>query len=443
MAMHVRLAAAAALMTTTVALCALPASTARANGDTAHVWIALRAVEHLPDGELRRLLERPELRTMLVNGSVFPDGGYVVGDDFGEQAHWEPFLDAYVRWVRETMDRPLTDGVAAEHVAFLMGVAAHGMADEVFDAMFMIAAQGYDASGWSDNLLDSLDTAADVMLVDQTGMEEITEEPWVPAEDLSAIFADSLGYTVAPGTLVTAQDLVHRITLTFVASAAGDPAQIAEYYERYPWSGDNLLDDTEPGAPPCEAEVVAAYWLALWDRLHEASSEQNVVIATYPRDGAAGHPTDRSRAEAQVVIVLGHGVETAQLQDDVEVRDDTGKVYEIEVTSPWGTALTNLVRILPQEDWAEDRDFTVTLAPGFTAIDGFAPAAPFSFGFSTAPAPPSDPTSDPTPHTGEPDVGRPPPESGGCAAGGQPGGGLALVAAALLVAGRRKRHRFM
>lgn len=411
--------------------CAAAPEVARANGGNSHAWISMHAIEHLPDGELKRLLARPALRGMLVNGSVFPDGGYVVDDDYGEMAHWEPFVEAYVRWMRDALDRPFTEGAAAEHTAFLMGVASHGMADQVFDATFMDAARGYDAAGWSDELLDGFDTATDVMLVADTMVSFLDVAPWVPAQEVAALYRDALGYEISASVLDSTQELLHRFVLNFAVSTAMDAGEVREYQEQYPWAAANLMDPGVVGSPPCEGEVVADYWLAVWDRLHDASGAQNYVIATSPRASGAGHPTDYSMVEAQVVIVFGSGVRRADLAGQFEVRDSTGRAYELDVDTQWGAAVANLVRLRPMEDWAEDETFTVTVRPGLTTIDGLTLDAPWSFTFSTTPttAPP-DPTGDPTPHTGEPDIGRAP-SSGGCRAPAAPTSPLALLLALL------------
>src|SRR5689334_4321102 len=100
---------------------------AHANGNNTHAWISQHAVEHLPDGDLKELLSRPELQQALINGSVFPDGGYVIDDGYGEIAHWEPFVQAYVEWMQEEVPHPYNHGDAALYTAFLMGIASHGM----------------------------------------------------------------------------------------------------------------------------------------------------------------------------------------------------------------------------------------------------------------------------------------------------------------------------
>ena len=63
-------------------------------GNHTHIGVTLHAIEHLPAGALKTLVAKPELRQMLVNGTIFPDGGYASGHDYGETAHWEPYQRA-------------------------------------------------------------------------------------------------------------------------------------------------------------------------------------------------------------------------------------------------------------------------------------------------------------------------------------------------------------
>ncbi len=405
----------------------------QANGVNTHTWISFHAIEHLPDGELKRLLADPTLAAMIVNGSIFPDGGYAVDSEFGETAHWGPFHAAYIRWMQANLPEPYARGEARRHVAFLMGLGSHGMADQIFDSMFMEAARGYDAANWSDTLLDSFDTATDVMLVDATGVDYRGTEQWLPSDDLPGMFAE-VGITVDSSTLLDAQNAMHTFVLAYGAANGRDPAAVMRYRAQYPWASAHLMDPHEPGSPPCEGEVVAAYWLTLWDRLHGVDGPQNQIIATYPPAGSDGHPTDHRLVEAQVVVVFGHGI-AAGVAAKIRITDPTGKVYGFTARPFYSEA--NAVAIRPTEPWAANETITVELLPGIATVDNLTYDQPWSFEFTTRPASgPRDPTSDPTPHEGEPWTA--PPASGGCDAAGGAGLGAALL---MLRALRRRRGR--
>lgn len=409
---------------------------ARANGVNTHTWISFHAIEHLPDGELKRLLSDPALAPMIINGSIFPDGGYAVDSPFGETAHWGPFHAAFLRWMQDNLPEPYARGEARPYVAFLMGVASHGMADQIFDSMFMEAARGYDAAMWSDTLLDSFDTATDVMLVDSTQVDYRGTALWLPSAEMPGMFAE-VGVTVDPDTLLDAQSAMHNFILAYGAVNGRDPQAVARYRNQYPWASAHLMDPHEPGSPPCEGEVVAAYWLTIWDRLHGVDGPENQIIATYPPADSDGHPTDHTRVEAQAVVVFGHGI-GAGVQDKIRITDSTGTSYGFTARPFYSEA--NAVAIRPTEDWAANETITIEVMAGVQTVDGFAYDAPFTFSFTTNPSSgPLDPTTDPTPHTGEPWTAPPETDSGGCSAGGGAGLGAALV---LLAQRLRRRVRW-
>lgn len=392
---------------------ALPAP-ARGNGNNAHIWISREAVRQLPDGSLRRLLERPALSDWLLSGTIFPDGGYVIGDDYGEIAHWEPFARVYSAFIARSYPGSLERGEAAEQIAFLMGVISHGIADQTHDAMFMRAGRVEDAAGWSDDTFTGFDTCNDVFLVEATQRFETVTTPRLPL-DVATLFRDELAHPVSQSTIELAESLLASDVIGWpqkVARGEDVPAREA-CHTRYPWSQRRLMQLAEPGSPPCEARIASAYMLALWDRVHGVSAQQNFVIATVPSDGAAGHPTDPAREQAQVVVVFGHGMAAAAFAgaDAVVVRDDTGKRYDVDVR-PWRDP-SNVLRIVPREPWAAERDFTVTLAAGLTAIDGLTLQDPLTFRFSTRPMTAAvAECADPTPHVGEPPL-RPVADAGG------------------------------
>lgn len=362
---------------------ALLAAGALANGQTTHVWITLHARDHLPAGELRELVLRADLEQMLINGAMFPDGGYAVDDPYGEIAHWEPLQDPYLAWIREGYDAPWPDE-AAEHIAFALGMASHGMADQVFDSLYMERAKVYDAdSDWAGV---SMDEATDVAYAAAVGGLAAPLQ-WIPYDPLLALFESEGGHLVEEDTLDAGQ-LGLQIAIAFVAAAASQPELVAGYEAEYPWATAHLLDDIA-GAPPCEGEIVAAYWQALWNRLHDAPTSP--VLATFPDHGAYGHPVAYDSVESRVSIVFARGLEQVSLgPEDFTVVDSAGESHAFDVNLFYREA-SHVVHLIPVADWPADEDVTVTIAPGIRTFDGETLEGA-SFAFSTRP-PPEDPVA--------------------------------------------------
>jgi hypothetical protein len=359
----------------------LLARAALANGQTSHVWITLHALEHLPPGELRDLLTREDLSDMLVNGAMFPDGGYAMDHPYGENAHWEWLQSPYRAWIAATFDEPYTDE-AAQHVAFLMGMGSHGMGDQVYDALFMERARQHDAaSDWA-NL--SMDEATDVAYAAIAGALE-APPAWVPTAALVPLFLDPNGITVDEQTLLDGQSRL-AYAIAYVGAASKIPETLADYQGWYPWATANQ-DAAVDGAPACEGEVVALYWQALWDRLHGDDLLERPLMTTWPVDGGYAHPIDAATVESRVSVAFTRGLRAAEVgTEDFVVTDSLGAPHPFSVDVFYGEA-SHVVHLIPADDWLVDEVYTVEVLPGVPTWDGDVYAAGATFTFSTGPAP--------------------------------------------------------
>ena len=114
----------------------------------------------------------PLLIDPLIGGTIFPDGGYAAGHPYGETAHWEPFQHRYLAWIRDQYAPPWSSE-ARRHIAFLLGLSSHGMADQYFDSLYLERAEVYDvASDWQTS---SVDEATDVLFVSKVGSQPVPQ----------------------------------------------------------------------------------------------------------------------------------------------------------------------------------------------------------------------------------------------------------------------------
>ncbi len=223
---------------------------ASANGIVSHMHISDLAVGRLPEGELANLLRDPAMLEIYRAGSVFPDSGYAADDDYGEIAHWEPFTESYVRWIRDNYPPPFDGDEARTHVAFLLGQASHGLADQVFDSLFMARTDVFD--GTSENL----DVGAETWLI-------IEHDPnnrimgFVPAE-MHDVFAGSelVGYAPTTEALGRGRDLITRAVSALYAISW---TLYEGYWVEMPWAATHYYEaDRVPGSLPHIAAFVAA-----------------------------------------------------------------------------------------------------------------------------------------------------------------------------------------
>jgi len=350
-----------------------------ANGQTTHVWISRAAVEQLPSGALYDILSDPAHEPMLVHGTMFPDGGYPLGHPYGESAHWEPLQTRYLEWIKANFPLPY-DQDAAPHIAFLMGLGSHGLADQTFDAFYLDRSQLYDAElGWADGL--SMDEGTDFKWASLRGGQAVPER-WIPTDVLAPLFAEE-GIEVDAETMNQGQGLL-EIAIGAVAASAAAEGDISRYEDAFPWAMSNLENDELPGIPDYETEVVASYWLELWDRLH-SRSDTTIIDRTWPVDGSAGLTTDATSPDARISILFRQGLRTDDLRPELfAVLDSSGTAHPVDIWLYYGND-SHIIHLVPQADWPENDWLTVTLKAGLPTRTGATLAADYDFSVSTSP----------------------------------------------------------
>ncbi|MCB9612962.1 MAG: Ig-like domain-containing protein [Sandaracinus sp.] len=440
---------------------------ASANGIVSHMTISDLAVRHLPPGELRDLMTDPELVRFYRAGSVFPDSGYAADDAYGEICHWEPFTTAYVRWIRENFGDDLSSPEARVHVAFLMGQASHGMADQVFDSLFMARSEQYDGDA------SNLDTGAEGWLVvEHDPMNQI--EGYIDGTAMVDVFGDYPELLDAHDpTTDTFERGRTQITRAIGAIYAFGWTWYDMYWVEMPWAATHYYEaDNVPGSLPHIATYVSRYWEVLWERVHGRDTLGESFVGTWPEDGAVNFETDRDRIESRAMIVFGHGLDRSSFSGNVRLLDPEGTSVPAEVRFIYGSPFANAILVRPNDDLAYDTEYTVEVGTGVRDIDGRAIPEPVSFSYRTRCAPeslgdcpplpeewvrPEDPMPPPrdagtrTPRdagtdAGPADAGAPEEDAGIPTAGGGGGcatsnarGGLAGLAFAALWLLRRRR----
>ncbi len=393
---------------------------ARANGQTSHQGITVDAIGRVADEGLAELLARDDVRDALLNGTMFPDGGYAVDDGYGELAHWEPTQDAYLDWIVANHPPPFDDE-GAQHVAFLLGLRSHGMADQFYDATYMERSRAYDpAESWA---CCSMDEATDVAFAVRRGAGTVPA-PWWPDSLIESFAAQ--GHTVAGGTIDDGMALL-GVAIWGVGRLAENPDAVAEYEALFPWACAHQFDPRAVGRPEHEAEVVAAYWKVTWDRLNGATGWESPVIHTFPPAGGtvAARGADDLDARLEVVFAKGLDPDSVTAQT-VTVTDASGAAHPVapHVFYGWNS---HVVNIAPEADWAADTDYVLTLHPGIRTFDGYTLDAAIEVAFTTR-APVDDDTSDPVDDA-----------PAGCGCGSGTPVGLVTVALGALALRRRAR----
>jgi len=351
-------------------------NTAQANGQTTHLWITNTAVSHIEEDALSALLAAQS--DALRAGTMFPDGGYAVGHGYGEAAHWEPFQDAYRDWI-QTEYPDLSNPDAAPHIAFYLGLASHGMADQVFDSMYMERSRVYDADhGWAD-ASTSLDTAQDIVFASLTGAQVVPDN-WIPAH-FPALFSD-LGIDVDMDILEAGQSRL-ELAVNGVGGLSTVDATVAINEAAFPWGCSHLLDDAVPGSPPFEAKVVAQYWHHLWSELHGEPGRLE-IIGTFPTPDSLGHAIHTDDIESRLSVVFSRGLFNENIHEEHFGVHASGSLLPIETHLFYGDH-SHVVNIDTQTGWNKNSEHMLTIGETLMATDGRTMSTPYSLTFSTVP----------------------------------------------------------
>jgi hypothetical protein len=337
---------------------------------------------------------------------MFPDGGYspLVNHPYAEAAHWEPFQDRVLEWIRA---EHLGD---AQHEAFLYGLAAHGLGDQLFDAMYLYRAD----EGQPDQ---ATDIAYAALLGGHTANDH-----FVPYDGLVPLFADA-GVSVDADTLRAGMDSLD-IAVVYVRLAAEVPTTVEAAHAEAPWATAHLDDSAIPGAPVCIGKTLADYWLVLEHRL-AGEPIDDLILQTFPADGSYAHPTDGRDALISIIFARGMVESTVEADGGVALSGPDGDVpVDAWLFYRHGSHVLNLQPTVPL---ADNATYTVTVQPGPTSIGGDALTSAVSFGFSTGLAP-----VEPVESVG--------PESCGCVSGAPSIGWVLLVVLPLLPCRRRRAN---
>ena len=279
---------------------------------------------------------------------MFPDGGYPQGDDYGEIAHWEPFLMVYLDWIKGEFDPPYSPE-AQKHIAFLMGMASHGMADQSFDSMYMSRAWVYDAEqDWE----KSMDEATDVVFVAQTYGQSV-DELWVPEDLFVAFYEDHFSHLVSTNTLDMGQKLL-EIALFYVEQSSLNEDLVVSYETQFPWATNNLFDELISGSPPTESLLVAKYWQFLWEELHSTTVLEPAILTLYPMEDLDVLSRQHQNIESRWTIVFSSALDGALFTKDFfSIQNSSGMEIEFDVDLFYGNN-SHIVHIMPRQDWEED-----------------------------------------------------------------------------------------
>jgi hypothetical protein len=399
------------LVATAIALTLALAGEAGAAGMTTHAWMAEAAGAYVRDDRLQALMQRE--RDALLSGAAYPDAGYAAGSfpggDFGEVSHWERFVNAHVQTLRRRC-APVPAEACPKEVAHLLGAAAHGMGDELWDWLFEPAMHDHGESpehpvakqpGFAElfratpaGLINTSEYVMDVVAIRDHGRLLWGLTP-PPADGLLETYA-ALGRRD-----VTRQGLLAGHAIVSLALAA-ERSSIAADYDRVrttmPWSTEHM-DDASGGVRPA-ARAIAGYLDSVWRKLHEDAHPRPVVVGVHPEPDEEGVPAvwqpaqtapgpRGGGAERRILATLSNAIDPATVTpESFRLLDAQGDPVPLldgwPKPGPYGAGDgTHTFMLYPAGDLAPCSTYTAEVTPALRDHAGAKLARPHRWSFTT------------------------------------------------------------
>ena len=347
-------------------------STAWACGVNAHLWITDSAICQLPMGSTLREFYSIQRHVDLTRlGSAFPDSGYAINHAYGEIAHWPPFIQAYIEDFHErhgAEEETWTNEALAE-IAFILGIAAHGYEDELFDSQFLRWIEQEDQANQ-----DVIDPALDFLLLYE-GHSELLPPLDFPALGVSSALQRA-GVEVSVSELETGVARVHQFALRLSQNPSALRALVERDAPLIPWTSQHYLNSRITGSLAHEPQRVAALLEGLYKRLSGQSIANEVISHLDPSPPAQlSFASIASGSQAQwITLYFKTGVNTESVIQNIQllVNDEVIPVNYRGTRWGGGEGYTRLFELTPINPISnlDTQVMELIIQPGLELIDG-------------------------------------------------------------------------
>lgn len=281
-----------------------------AGGGMAHMYMAEKAIAKLSDPALQQLLN--DNKEAYLVGAYYPDSGYVRPNTYGEDSHWDPFIYTFTDYIKEKYTDPVKQN--PKLVAFLFGIAAHHIADEITHWNFYPYIENHDCPGHHKQSHNYGDLGIDLLLnIDKSQWDTHPKSWWVPVKDLVEV------YKRMGKPQYTAEQIIYGNAILFLVGyaerAISAPAYLYLQWE-IPWTANHYLNWPDGGMHMDEDKIVL-YQNQLWDRLTKNKS----IPSTEPPAQSDHSDVDSLATHQFANAVLQEGVVSVPTQ-----KEDDGSV---------------------------------------------------------------------------------------------------------------------
>ena len=349
----------------------LPNNFAHGHGGLGHIQVTAWAAENLPPGELRSFLANEDIFNALLFGAAYPDIGYYpfleypeIASQFAEYTHWPPFMEQFIEWIRVNDPPPWNTMESKKRIGFLLGCAAHGFQDEVFDTLFLPQIRHHDNQGQNE-----ADPASDGLLVRDALITDVPYE-YLPTETLLTLYNESGAFEIEVTKEILSSS-VQGITTYYIHEEIGpDIATVAweQLASKLPWMSAHYMDPDIPGSLRAEIFPTMRYLEAVWKRLHNKLSNQDMVIFSFPEEPRRLRSYQKGLADNWVSLMFAAGIDMNDLSGTW--TSQTGNSVPLSLKgNAWSDQWPRIIRVVPEENLSPGEYYRVNLAGQPTTIN--------------------------------------------------------------------------
>ena len=389
---------------------ALTAPLTHAAGMTVHAFMADIGRESLKEGRLQNFLNAN--RATLMAGAMYPDGGYASGDrELAEHAHWGEWSYDFIAYLRDDLGcdastfagstEPAPAAINPSQnrceklAAFMMGNAAHGMGDEVWDALFepQVLARGESSAiplplpgNPLSNLVNTIEYAMDMCaIVDHLRAAAHPSGELPLSADLVAIYGKH-GLVFSEQQVQAAAAVTRTATQAEIAAANSECPRIRQ---QMPWAARHYY--SESGGVLHVGQMIAGMYEYLWRQLSAPSTEsaRPRVVGVHPLHGETEVPFAREDSALAIRAYFDGYVapDALEAQEQFCLFDEQGqKVAGSSGAGIYRRDYTHTMHFSPAEDLKPNSLYTAVVTTGVPDHQGQGLARTFAWTFTTAPA---------------------------------------------------------
>ena len=241
-----------------------------------HLISTKKALESLPEGQFKNILKKN--KRALLNGSLFPDGGYVF--NYGHLAEWthhDGFLNSALKKLEKGVCQNFSDEKCQQELTFVFGVVAHIVEDYNFDRYFLRGLADAEFNGNLGAAQHFSDLKFDTVVIKAYGLDKWMPSFYQPKDLVYEIYQEQ-GYDIEKkdiSEMQTYQRVLYSALISYSTHSAERISKLSPWGTSHFKLGKGGVEDT--------AKKISKLWLKTWEFIKKENQKKLPQFKTWGR----------------------------------------------------------------------------------------------------------------------------------------------------------------